>query len=162
MPLNRAYDCDPEEHRSNGGGCEPLHALAVIVDNTRKRQDAVDGLVGQMLGAVSEGAKSAANAEASADRSERMTEQCLGAVQRMHSKLFGEANEVLAKYSSAPPPDYDEGEITKVQDRPTLYRRAKESEAQLKAARAKLYVAIASAITTIVGLITAYLAMRGH
>lgn len=120
--------------------------------------------IGEMYTGIAEAAEHAkiASREATAARH---------AAERVDAKVFAPVNEVLAKYSSAPPPDYDTDlqEKTEVQHVSTLARRAREAEREAERlakieARSKLHLALVAAVVSIVmtlaGIATTYFTMR--
>jgi hypothetical protein len=102
--------------------------------------------------------------------------QSMAAIRKIEEKIFGPVNETIAKYSSPPPPDFgDVGEDSKVQDWATIYKRAKsaekeredlqkgkqDSDRELKAAKAKFYIALAGFLVLLTVVGTAIARMKG-
>ena len=176
MVAAAAFDCTEEERETPDGGCLPLRILRGEV----KKQD---DLYGAVVRGVSQAASSAAQARLAAHEARDYSKEARDAAlkassycQSIDSKLFGPVNETIAKYSSPPPPDFgDVGEDSKVQDWATIYKRAKsaekeredlqkgkqDSDRELKAAKAKFYIALAGFLVLLTVVGTAIARMKG-
>lgn len=124
---------------------------------------ALESKIGEMLVGIGEAAEAS---RASAAASEAARESA----DRVVKYAFGPVNDILVRYAAQnPPPDYDvdRQEATGVQHIDTLKRRAHEAEdlARIES-RSKFQLAVVAAIvtiaTTVAGILTTYLTMRGH
>lgn len=151
-----AHDVNCDEHGGNGGGCLPLRIVDRETEALKKRFDKLDDREGRFAAAVGEAVTAAQKAEKAAERAAVSCE-------RIERKLFAPVNETIRKYSApdSNPPDLldDMGEVSRVQDPSTLYRRAKRAEKQ--AARQKLIGAITGALIVLTGILAGIAKAKG-